>query len=80
MTEYLSRRLWWLRGMLLLTLCYSVVPVRAARGAKEDLDSDRPEAWAMNYFSSVSLLAGLGTPYSREPGSVEVGFEIQWLF
>ena len=79
MTEYLSRRLWWLRGMLLLTLCYSVVPVRGAWGAKEDLDSDRPEAWAMNYFSSVSLLAGLGTPFSREPGSVEVGFEIQWL-
>lgn len=33
----------------------------------------------MNYFASVSLLAGLGTPYSREPGSVEVGAEMQWI-
>jgi hypothetical protein len=45
----------------------------------EHLDSDRPEAWAMNYFTSVSLLAGLGTPHSREPGSLELGFELDWI-
>jgi len=45
----------------------------------ENLDSDRPEAWALNYFTSVSLLAGLGTPYSRQPGSIEVGFELGWI-
>jgi hypothetical protein len=45
----------------------------------EHLDSDRPEAWALNYFTSVSLLAGLGAPRSREPGSVEIGFELDWI-
>jgi hypothetical protein len=45
----------------------------------EHLDSDRPEAWAMNYFASVTLLAGLGTPYSREPGSLEAGVELDWI-
>lgn len=45
----------------------------------EHLDSDRPEAWAMQYFTSVSLLAGLGTPYGREPGSIELGFELDWI-
>jgi len=69
---------WWVRGVLFFMLCSAAFPLRGV-WAKENLDSDRPEAWAMNYFSSVSLLAGLGTPYSREPGSVEVGFEIQWL-
>lgn len=45
----------------------------------EHLDVDRPEAWAMSYFSSVSLLAGLGTPHSRDPGSLELGFEADWI-
>ncbi len=33
----------------------------------------------MYYFTSVSLLAGLGTPYSWEPGSLELGFELGWI-
>lgn len=45
-------------------------------GETERLDSDRPEAWATNYFTSVSLLSGLSVPHSREPGSVEVGIEL----
>jgi len=47
-------------------------PVHAA----EHLDSDRPEAWAMFYFTSVSLFSGLGTPRSRAVGSVEAGIEL----
>jgi len=42
----------------------------------ERLDFDRPEAWAMKYFASVSLLTGLGAVEDREPGSVEAGFEV----
>jgi hypothetical protein len=45
----------------------------------EHLDADRPEAWAMSYFSSLSLLAGLGTPRTRDPGSFEIGFEADWI-
>lgn len=71
------RHPWW-RPIVLFTLCSFVVSVSPA-WAKEDLDSDRPEAWAMNYFASISLLSGLGTPFSREPGSIEIGAEMQWL-
>lgn len=45
----------------------------------EKLDADRPEAWAMNYFSSVSLFTGLGTPHTRDPWSLEIGFEADWI-
>ena len=45
----------------------------------EHLDADRPEAWAMSYFSSISLLAGLGTPRTRDPWSLEIGFEADWI-
>lgn len=45
----------------------------------ERLDSDRPEAWAMNYVTSVTLLAAFGVPRSRELGSVELGGELDWI-
>jgi len=45
----------------------------------EDLDFDRPEAWAMKYFTSVSLMSGFGVPEARRPGSVEVDVELGWI-
>ena len=42
----------------------------------EELDWDAPEAWAMKYFNSVSLLTGLGPPRAREPWSFEIGLEL----
>ena len=45
----------------------------------EHLDSDRPEAWAMNYFTSITLLSGLSVPRSREMGSVEIAAEAGWI-
>ena len=41
----------------------------------QDVESERPEAWSMRYFTSVSLLTGLGSPRALGPGSVELGFE-----
>ncbi|MEE8368568.1 MAG: hypothetical protein V3S30_09630 [Thermoanaerobaculia bacterium] len=41
----------------------------------ENLAFDRPESWAMKYFTSVSLFSGLGTPRSTQAGSVELAFE-----
>jgi len=63
---------------ILLTLHGEILAQGVLR-TTEDLDSDRPAAWALNYYTSVALLAGLGTQHSREPGSVEVGFEIDWI-
>ena len=51
-------------------------PVFAPR---EDLDFDRPEAWAMKYFTSVTLLSGLGVPRALPPGAIELGFEGGWI-
>jgi hypothetical protein len=45
----------------------------------EQLSFDRPEAWALKYFTSASLLAGLDTSRTPEPGSIAVGFEVSWL-
>ena len=45
----------------------------------EDIDSDRPEAWAIRYFTSVTLLNGLTVPGGRRPGSVQVGVETVWI-
>jgi hypothetical protein len=42
----------------------------------EDMDFDRPEAWAMKYFGSISMLTPLGRPTDREPGSVELALEV----
>lgn len=42
----------------------------------DNLDWDRPEAWAMKYFNSVSLLTGLGAPSDRERGSLAFGLEL----
>jgi hypothetical protein len=43
------------------------------------LSFDRPEAWAMKYFTSATFLSGLNTPDEARPGSVAVGFEGVWL-
>ncbi|MDV6345077.1 hypothetical protein [Nitrosomonas sp. Is37] len=45
----------------------------------EFLESNRPEAWAMNYYTTATLLSGLSVPRSRKFGSIEVGFELDWL-
>lgn len=45
----------------------------------EFLHSNRPEAWAMNYVTSITLLSGLSVPRSRVPGSIEVGAELDWI-
>lgn len=45
----------------------------------EDLDDDRPEAWSMRYFTSLSLLTAQGGPREMDPGAVELGFEGGWI-
>lgn len=68
----------WLSCTLFLALGREALAQNVVK-TTEDLDSDRPEAWALNYFTSISLMAGFGAPYSREPGSVEGGIEVDWI-
>jgi len=69
-----GRRVTWLVCVLLLALGSE----RRAQGT-ETLYPARPEAWLMNYYTSVTLFTGLGAPRSRPLGSVEVGLEFDWL-
>jgi hypothetical protein len=46
---------------------------------REEVDFDRPEAWALKYFGSVTLLTGMGIPQARRPGSFEIGLEVGWI-
>ena len=59
----------------LLTLCAGIVSAQVIDDV-EELDWDRPEAWAMKYFNSVSQLTGLGAPTYREVWSLELGLEL----
>ena len=45
----------------------------------EQLPFDRPESWALKYFTSASLLSGLEVPRSQKPGAVSIGLEAGWL-
>lgn len=70
----------------LVSILIGVTPTAPARAQEvpvvegvEDLDFDRPEAWAMKYFANVTLLTGLGAPRGRDPGAVEVGLEALWI-
>lgn len=43
---------------------------------------DRPEAWALKYFASATLLSGLwppDPPEQRRFGAVTLGLEVDWL-
>lgn len=64
--------------LLLLAGFGAPAPVLAQEQLKStrNLDSDRPEAWAMNYFTSITLLSGLSMPHSRAPGSIEIALEL----
>jgi hypothetical protein len=41
----------------------------------ERIAFDRPEAWTLKYFTSVSILSGLGTPVATTPGTLDVSLE-----
>ncbi len=45
----------------------------------EHMSFDRPEAWALKYFTSATLLAGLDGSEDAPPGSVTIGLEAGWL-
>ena len=46
---------------------------------EEEADFSRPESWAMKYFGSVNLLTGFGSPRAAEPGTIDLGLEIDWI-
>lgn len=57
----------------------SVLGAQAVLDAEEDLDTDRPEAWAMAWFGSVSLMSRLGESPELPAGDWELGLEGSWV-
>jgi hypothetical protein len=64
-------------------MCCSLVGVTgeaiaqtSSASSTEQLAFDRPEAWAMKYFTSATSLSGLSTPDSSSAGSLAVQFEV----
>jgi len=55
-------------------VCASLAPSTAR--AADHLHWNEPEAWAMFYFTSVTLFSGLGAPRARDLWSVEAGLEL----
>jgi hypothetical protein len=50
-----------------------------AQSDVEELAFDRPEAWAMKYFTSIALFTGLGVPRALDQGAMEFGLEGGWV-
>jgi hypothetical protein len=48
-------------------------------GTEQEIDFERPESWAMQYFGSVTLLTAMGRPMARPAGQVELAFELGWI-
>ncbi len=46
------------------------------RRVEEKLTFDRPEAWALKYFDSVTQLSTIAAPEDRRPRSVDVALEV----
>jgi hypothetical protein len=51
----------------------------AAQTPAQQIAFNRPEAWALKYFSAVSTFTALGPPVMREPGSIDFGLEGGWV-
>ena len=49
------------------------------RADAEDIAFDRPESWALKYYTAVTTFTGLAAPRVRPAGTVEIGLEGGWI-
>lgn len=75
------RRAGWSRYLALAagTALVSAALASAQAIAVEELDDQRPEAWAMRWFAGVAMPTGFGATQELGAGQVEVGFEAGWV-
>jgi hypothetical protein len=64
---------------LLAVLASSSAWSQPVIGSREDLDFDRPEAWAMAWFAAVMFPTALDPGEALDPGAVELSFESGWV-
>jgi hypothetical protein len=65
----------WVLSVLLANQAAAQTPVAPV----EHVDFNRPEAWALKYFTSTTLLTGLDTPGDSRPGAITVGAALSAL-
>lgn len=46
---------------------------------EEELDSERPEAWALRWFAATLAPSGFGNPGDLAPGAIELGLDAAWI-
>jgi len=70
----------------ILALCAVGAALAAARlsgqttlDGREELASDRPEAWAMRWFAAALAPSGFGAAESTDPGRVDLALDAAWL-
>lgn len=61
---------------LVLLLPAAQAAAQAVVRNDENLDSDRPEAWAMNYFAASSLFTGTGATPALAPGDWHLAVDL----
>lgn len=66
-------------AVLAALLVAGAAPGQTRIAPEEELDFDRPEAWAMKWFGSVVVMTGLGGPPDLPPGGFELAFEGGWI-
>ena len=62
-----------------LTLLTGSAGAQQVIAVAEEIDFNRPEAWGLKYFTSLSLLTSMGTLDELEPGAIEVAMEVGWV-
>ena len=70
------------RWIIYVAVAWMPVATAAAQPVvdfEEEADFSRPEAWAMKYFASVNPLTGFGAPRAAQPGTMDLGLEIDWV-
>ena len=63
----------------LLILLPGTAAAQTVLAPTEQISFDRPEAWALQYFTSASMFTGLGTDRSDAPGTVRIEIESGWV-
>jgi hypothetical protein len=65
-----------LPGVLALALLPRAVHAQEVIGNRQVLDPERPEAWAMNYFTATSFMTAFGETPALDPGQWDLSLEL----
>jgi hypothetical protein len=68
-----------MRALLVLLLLAAPARAIVVISPHEAISFERPESWAMNYYNSVTLFTGMGTPPDVRFGSLRLGLELGWI-